>query len=82
MYTYIVYDSEDEYSLTHDKKFTQEEFEKMCNEAKAYNMKLGKKDDYVDSYDMEHYLRDHYGFKLLEYTAGFPHNPKPDSWEC
>lgn len=63
MYLYSLVGYEENEVVQHEKRFTEEEFNKMCNETP--NRKLH------DSYAVEQYLIENYGFKSVEYSASF-----------
>ena len=68
MYNYSLRGYEDNVLVTHENKFTEKQFEKMCKEAPQHNFGLG---DYYDSFLIVKYLKKKYGFKELVYTTGF-----------
>ena len=67
MYLYSLSDWDEFSVLQHDKKFTKEEFDKICKEAPKTN--IGH-----DCYDVSYiydYLIKNYGFRKLKYTSFF-----------
>ena len=68
MYNYSLAGYEENTMLTHNTKFTEKQFEKMCKEAPLFN--YGTEDSYDISLIMK-YLKKKYGFKELVYTTGF-----------
>ena len=68
MYLYSLYDYETNIILVHKKKFTQKEFEKMCEEVP---MTINFCVTYIDCFDIMLYLKDKYGFKEINYEATF-----------
>lgn len=72
MYFYKVYGWEDNSILWHSKKFTKEEFDKMCEEAPKFVYECGGRD--FSSYDIgliSEHLINNYGFKNIEVIEGF-----------
>jgi hypothetical protein len=68
LYNYSIYGQEENTVLQHNKKFTKEEFLRMCEEVPKIQLFVE-----VSAYDsiaiIEH-LKQRYGFKAIEYTAG------------
>ena len=60
--------------VTHDNKFTKEEFESMCQE--ALNGEINKDNKYSerDNFIIREYLKSKYGFKELNVTEEFVYN--------
>ena len=68
MYLYELYGFELSIVLTHDKKFTNEEFRDMCEETPKQYI---DGEEYIDAFDIEKYLINNYGFKEVDYTSKF-----------
>lgn len=68
MFCYSLSGYEEKTVLTHEDKFTKKQFEIMCKEAPLFTH--GSYMAY-DSSKIRKYLKEKYGFKDLEYTAGF-----------
>lgn len=64
MYLYSLHGWEDNMVLQHDKKYTEEEFSKICKDIRL-------KDKHCLTSDMLMYLIKDYGFQTAKYTAGF-----------
>lgn len=69
MFLYSLYGYEENIVLTHNKEFTREEFENMCKEAELGRLDFGMK-FYCERNILNH-LTEKYGFKKVNYTAGF-----------
>lgn len=68
MYLYNIYGYEHSIILTHEMKYSQKDFEKICKEVPM--IKAGSIKCYDDCSIIDH-LADKYGFKKAKYTAGF-----------
>lgn len=68
MYLYTLYGHEDNIVLAHQRKFTDEQFDKMCKEAP---LDCDENASYYDSGNIKEYLIEKYGFESVEYVAGF-----------
>lgn len=77
VYYYDVYGYEDSIILTHTKKFTDEEFSKMCIQAPTYNG-FSNRVYYRSDLIVEH-LKDKYGFKEIKPTSKWFYDRRVES---
>lgn len=69
MYYYMITEYDDDITLIHEKRFNEEEFDKMCMEAPIHVCSmLG---EYRDIAEMRTVLVTKYGFKEVKYEARY-----------
>lgn len=68
MYCYSLHGYEENTVLTHEKEFTKEQFKEMCKEAPLLD--CGSYKAYLSDEIQDHLVKK-YGFKKLDYAAGF-----------
>lgn len=69
MFLYSLYGYEENVVLTHEKEFSEAEFDVMCKEAELGGMEYGMK--FYSIRKISKHLKENYGFQSVNYKAGF-----------